>query len=66
MFCGQEVGWGRVLANTAWMGTYGNTQVDFLETRISNHSSYVITVGKLRSFGTHPFKLFSFWAGQNF
>ncbi|KAK3199256.1 hypothetical protein Dsin_022671 [Dipteronia sinensis] len=44
------------------MGIYGNTQVDFLEPGISDHSPSVVTVGKLKSFGPRPFKFFSFWA----
>ena len=51
----------RVLANTAWMGAYGNTQVDFLEAGISYHSLSMVTVDKLRSFGLRPSKFFSFW-----
>jgi hypothetical protein len=52
----------RVLANEAWMGLYGNTQVDFLEAGVSDHSPSVITVGRLKSFGPRPFKFFSYWA----
>jgi hypothetical protein len=52
----------RVLANEAWMGLYGNTQVDFLEAGVLDHSPSVITVGRLKSFGPCPFKFFSYWA----
>lgn len=44
------------------MGLYGKTLVEFLEGRVSDHSTSIISEGKLSSFGPRPFKFFSFWA----
>jgi len=56
-----------VLANVAWMGLYSNTQVEFLEAGVSDHSASVIFAGKLKSSGPRPFKYFNYWSeNENF
>lgn len=50
----------RILANEAWMGRSGKT-LEFLEGGVLDHSTAVVIVGKMQSYGPRPFKFFSFW-----
>lgn len=51
----------RVMVNEEWLCKFGKTIVDFPTGGISDHSSAIISVGTLKSFGTKPFKFYSYW-----
>jgi hypothetical protein len=51
----------RVLANEFWLSYFGKTIVEFCPCGISDHSSAVISIGKMQSFGPKPFKFFNYW-----
>lgn len=52
----------RVLGNVQWLDMVEHTEVEFLPGGISNHSAAMISVGKLKNFGSRPFKCFGFWS----
>jgi len=45
-----------------WLVSFSNTAVEFLERGVSDHSSALVTVAKLMSYGPKPFKYFNFWS----
>jgi hypothetical protein len=49
------------MVNEDWLCNFGKTLVDFSPCGVSDHSSAMISIGTLVSFGPKPFKFYNYW-----